>query len=232
MHWLKLSAGLLEKKHREKIGPAVWEFLWLVSKQYPGGAVCRGETVTASRIASDLGTPIATVRRSLTRLEQEQYIRSEAVSGKGNRYFIVKDKRFGQDNNSQETASAPKPPKSETDPRHVPIKDAITRLWLNANPNVPTAPWGPREAGTLATFLTSHKEWPLATILACVDHRFESDTNHSDRPGLWLFKLESYKDGPLDRFKNLKNGTNGNRPQPMVNVLELSRKAERQESSR
>ena len=228
MHWLKLSAGLLERKHREKIGPALWEFLWLVSKQYPGGAVCQGEPIAASRIASDLGTAIANVRRGLNRLEREQYIRSEAVSGRGNRYFIVKDKRFGKDDNSQETASAtkPKPPKPEPDPRHNPIQEKITSLWIAKNPNVPTAPWDRREAGTLAQFLKSRKQWTVDTILACINHRFQSDTNHSERPALWLPKLESYLSGPLDKYCKPKNGTNGHaQPNPVgPNLMDASRK--------
>jgi hypothetical protein len=90
---------------------------------------------------------------------------------------------------------------------------------------VPTAPWDGREAGTLAQFLKSRKQWTVDTILACINHRFQSDTNHSERPALWLPKLESYLSGPLDQYNKLKNGTNGKPPQPMVNLLEESRKA-------
>jgi hypothetical protein len=223
MHWLKLSAGLLERKHREKIGPALWEFLWLVSKQYPGGAVCQGEPIAASRIASDLGTAIATVRRGLNRLEREQYIRCEAVSGRGNRYFIVKDKRFGLAD-SQESASSPKPLKSETDPRQYAIAEKIKQCWLEANPGETKAPWDAREAGALSQFLKGHKESTRETLLGCVTHRFQSDANHCERPGVWISKLDSYRLGPLDKFKQQKNGTNGKPHQPMVDLMDVSRK--------
>jgi hypothetical protein len=224
MHWLKISAGLLEKKHREKIGPALWEFLWLINKQYEGGAVCNSEPIAASRIASDLGSTVATVRRNLERLEMEQYIRSETVPGRGNRYFIVKDKKLGKDDGV--IAPKPKPSTPETDPRHHAIQEKIVSLWKMKNPNVPTAPWEGREAGTLSQFLKSHKQWTLDNILTCVNHRFQSDTNHSERPGVWLSKLDSYLAAPLNQYNKPKNGNGHAQPNPVgPNLVELSRKA-------
>jgi hypothetical protein len=232
MTWFHVSTGLLrEGKHRKRIGAALWEFLWLIEQERkpkdgesPSGETCGGEPVPASRIAADLGSHVTNVRKNLARLEEEKYIRSEYVHGKASRYFICNPKRW-KIAHSPRIASSPKPAKSDTDPRHIPVREAIIRLWLKANPNVPTATWEPREAGTLATFLKSHKQWTLDTILACVNHRFESDTNHCERPGAWIARLESYKDGPLDKFKNPKAGTNGNRPQSLPNLLDLSRKA-------
>jgi hypothetical protein len=233
MTWFQVSTGLLrEGKHRKRIGPALWEFLWMIEQERkpkdgetPSGVLCGGNPVPASRIAGDLGTHVNNVLKNLARLERENYIRSECVQGRASRYFICNSKRWQMAATKPASASAPKLTKPETDPRHNPIQKQITSLWIAKNPNVPTAPWDGREAGTLAQFLKSRKQWTVDTILACINHRFQSDTNHSERPALWLPKLESYLSGPLDQYNKLKNGTNGKPPQPMVNLLEESRKA-------
>jgi hypothetical protein len=231
MTWFQVSTGLLrDRKHRKRIGSALWEFLWMIEQERkpkdgetPSGVICGGNPVPASRIAADLGTHVNNVLKNLARLEKENYIRSEYVHGRASRYFICNSKRWQMA--AMKPASAPKLTKPEPDPRHNPIQQKITSLWITKNPNVPTAPWAGREAGTLAQFLKSHKQWKLDTILTCVNHRFESDTNHSERPGTWLSELDSYLSGPLDKYGKLKNGTNGKPPRPMVNLLEESRKA-------
>jgi hypothetical protein len=91
----------LAPEHRRRIGIAIWEFAWLIDRQFKpknGGAdnglVLNGEAITGSRIAADLGLSIRTVQRNLETLEAEKYIRAEEIPGVGKRYFIANPKRW------------------------------------------------------------------------------------------------------------------------------------------
>lgn len=69
--------GILE--HCERIGPALWEFLWLLDKitiEKDGkGIVLSGAPVKIERIAGDLGRCDRTVRSNLDRLQDKNYIK-------------------------------------------------------------------------------------------------------------------------------------------------------------
>jgi len=75
-HPLPLWNGILE--HCEKIGPALWEFVWLLDKitvEKDGkGIVLGGAPVKIERIARDLDRSDRTVRSNLDRLQDEKYI--------------------------------------------------------------------------------------------------------------------------------------------------------------
>lgn len=75
--------GLLTAEHRQKMGIAVWDFLWLVDKvteEYTDthgetrGKVFGGAPVESERMAADLGVHPDTVRDNLRRLELSGYI--------------------------------------------------------------------------------------------------------------------------------------------------------------
>mgnify|MGYP001497756884 CR=1 FL=1 len=74
--------GLLTKEHRDRIGPALWEFLWCIAKttkelEEQGenvGLVLGGKPVSYMEIANDLGGSKSTIKRNFERLEKEQYI--------------------------------------------------------------------------------------------------------------------------------------------------------------
>lgn len=65
-------------EHCGRIGPALWEFVWLIDKiteELDGlGLVLGGAPVKIKRIATDLDRGEHTVRRNLDRLERENYI--------------------------------------------------------------------------------------------------------------------------------------------------------------
>jgi hypothetical protein len=69
---------LLEPKHRKKIGPALWEFLWCIdktTKEKDGvGIVYGGKPVTFAEIAEDLGVSEKTIQRHIDRLAWANYI--------------------------------------------------------------------------------------------------------------------------------------------------------------
>lgn len=75
-------SGLLTPEHRENIGPALWEFLWCISKttkERAGdgekyGIVLGGKPIKYSDIASDLGVSAVTVKRNMNRLKKHGYI--------------------------------------------------------------------------------------------------------------------------------------------------------------
>jgi hypothetical protein len=75
-HPLPLWNGILD--HCERIGPALWEFVWLLDKitrEKDGkGIVLGGQPVTIDRIARELRRGDHTVRRNLDRLEAGKYI--------------------------------------------------------------------------------------------------------------------------------------------------------------
>jgi hypothetical protein len=100
-HYFLISSGLLAPEHRRRIGIAIWEFEWLIDRQFKprngdadAGLVLNGETITTGRIAFDLGLSIRTVQRNLESLEAGKYIRTEEIPGMGKRYFIANPKRW------------------------------------------------------------------------------------------------------------------------------------------
>ena len=75
-HPLPLWSGIME--HCRRIGPALWEFVWLIDKiteEVDGkGIVLGGAPIKIERIAGELERCERTVRRNLDRLQDEIYI--------------------------------------------------------------------------------------------------------------------------------------------------------------
>ena len=77
-----VSSGLLEPKHVEVIGTAIWTFLWCLNrtttereeKGEKVGLVLGGATVSIERIAKELGKSVDSVRRDMRRLADEEYL--------------------------------------------------------------------------------------------------------------------------------------------------------------
>ena len=95
--WFPVSAGLLTFNHYQRLGSAVFLFLWFVHEERAPkngaadtGAVRNGDLITYSQISAALeGIPIRTVERHVALLEREGYIRSETVGKKGKRYWVA-----------------------------------------------------------------------------------------------------------------------------------------------
>jgi hypothetical protein len=79
--------GILEPKHRERIGPAIWLFLYFIdrtTKERPNkhnpdeieGWVYGKMPLTLPRMASETGLPVRTISAHLLRLECHGYIRT------------------------------------------------------------------------------------------------------------------------------------------------------------
>jgi hypothetical protein len=77
--------------------------------------------------------------------------------------------------------------------------------------------WSGREGKALGMLLGANPRLTadgVTRLLAC---RERSQVNHSDRPGLWIEYLSSYRRGPIDRFKISQNEGNGkSQPKPKI----------------
>lgn len=83
-----ISSGLLDPKHYEDIGPALWEFLWLIDRvtedvvESDGerwGQVLGGKPIKAEEIAACFGNHPETVKKNLRRLKDKGYIREKRL---------------------------------------------------------------------------------------------------------------------------------------------------------
>jgi hypothetical protein len=99
--WFPVSSGLLTAEHSQKIGAALWVFLWMIHHQYrpkdgepDSGTVNAGEPISYSEIGFDLGIPASTIRKHIAVLITEEYVRSESVAGLGKRYFVANPIRW------------------------------------------------------------------------------------------------------------------------------------------
>jgi hypothetical protein len=90
--------GLLERKHRANIGPAIWEFLWCIdriTKEEDGkGFVLRRAPVNSKEIARDFGVNEKTVRSHFDRLEEKKYIERK-LTPRGYSIVVLNSDKFG-----------------------------------------------------------------------------------------------------------------------------------------
>jgi hypothetical protein len=90
----RVSRGITEKKHRDRIGPAIWIFLWLIDRQTdPQGSVLGGSLIPRKRIAAALEMPIAVVAKHIARLKEGSYIEA-AGQPQGVRFRVLNQKKF------------------------------------------------------------------------------------------------------------------------------------------
>jgi DNA-binding MarR family transcriptional regulator len=94
-------SGLLTPQHKEHIGPALWEFLWLISKttkeiEEDGetlGIVLGGIPIKIADIANEIGSSERTVKRNLARLKEYGYLETLRTPH-GEVYKVRKSKKF------------------------------------------------------------------------------------------------------------------------------------------
>lgn len=75
-------SGILTPEHRKKIGTALWEFIWCISKTTKEvivegesqGLILGGKPIKLSEIAQEIGGDKSTISRNLEKLEKEGYI--------------------------------------------------------------------------------------------------------------------------------------------------------------
>lgn len=77
MFFISISNGLLTAEHREKIGPAIWEYMWLIDKITKVDDDGKGHVLGGKPIKLDdigMGQHHNTVSRNMSRLEEQKYI--------------------------------------------------------------------------------------------------------------------------------------------------------------
>jgi len=109
-----VSKGLLE--HKDRMGPAVWEFLWFVDKvteDIPdgngtgkfNGLVLGGAPVSLERIARDLKEHAGTAKRNVKTLESQGYIVRHRLPENRCAYVVANSKKwFWRDQRESENA--------------------------------------------------------------------------------------------------------------------------------
>ena len=101
--------GLLEPKHRARIGPALWEFLWCidkVTKEKQGvGIVYGGKPVTFAEIAEDLGVSEKTIQRHIDRLAGANYL-EPILTPRGQQIRVLNSCKFTKSNDAETLPSS------------------------------------------------------------------------------------------------------------------------------
>lgn len=99
--YFPVFSGVLTKEHKDKIGPALWEFLWLIAKTTKEvtedgetvGIVLGGKPIKVSELADDLGSNERSVRRNLSRLKEYNYVKTTRTPY-GEVYKVSNSKKF------------------------------------------------------------------------------------------------------------------------------------------
>jgi DNA-binding Lrp family transcriptional regulator len=94
--------GLLSPQHKENIGNALWEFLWMIAKTTKEvkdeegetwGIVLGGRPIKLSEIADDIGSSERTVQRNIGRLKEYGYIHT-VKAPYGDIFKVKNSKKF------------------------------------------------------------------------------------------------------------------------------------------
>ncbi len=98
-YFIGVRRGLLDAKHREAMGSAVWTFMWAIDRQTDhAGTVAGGEVLNYATIASESGAPsAAAARQDVRKLAAAGYLRVENVPGVGLHVWVANPKRQYRD---------------------------------------------------------------------------------------------------------------------------------------
>jgi Mn-dependent DtxR family transcriptional regulator len=100
--YFPVHMGLLSPQHKENIGNALWEFLWMIAKTTKEvksddgetwGIVLGGKPIKLSEIAEDLGSSERTIQRNIGRLKDYGYIHS-VKAPYGDIFKVKNSKKF------------------------------------------------------------------------------------------------------------------------------------------
>lgn len=99
--YFPIFSGVLEPEHVEKIGTALWEFIWLISKTTKEvkegdeniGIVLGGRPIKNVEIAESLGASLRSVERNISRLRKYGYIETKRTPY-GNVFKVKNSKKF------------------------------------------------------------------------------------------------------------------------------------------
>ncbi len=103
MYYITVSNGLLKNGHRQKMGAAVWEFMWLLDKMTDAidGKILGGKPIRLSEIAKDLESSERTAGTNLKTLKKHGYI-TIVRTPHGLSVRVSKPKKIFQSNKAKE----------------------------------------------------------------------------------------------------------------------------------
>jgi len=96
-----LSPGLVDAKHRQNMGLAIWEFLWFlehVTKDEPDGKgafdgiVDWGNPISAAKVAQELASSARNAQRNIQKLVSAGYLVRKRELANGSSYTVVNSK--------------------------------------------------------------------------------------------------------------------------------------------
>ena len=99
--YFRVFSGLLTPEHQERIGKAIWTYLWLLNRiteepEHNGersGRVLYGRPVSYSYIGDELGLSKSTVKRQCESLQAAEYI-SMDYTPRGNIFSVKRSKKW------------------------------------------------------------------------------------------------------------------------------------------
>jgi hypothetical protein len=98
-----LSPGLVDGKHRQNMGLAIWEFLWFLehvtSDESDGkgkfdGIVDFGNSISAARVAREIASSARNVQRNIQKLVSTGYLIRKRALANGHSYVVTNSKRW------------------------------------------------------------------------------------------------------------------------------------------
>lgn len=144
-HPFYVWSGLLDPKHRKKIGSAIWEFLWCINKitkeiknsDETWGLVLGSKPIKAKEIRADLGTHSQSIKENLRKLEASGYLKTIRTSH-GQIIYVNKSKRYSQKATSQkieEVVDNSEKELKEIEPKDYISEKKTTSLNIRCNQN-------------------------------------------------------------------------------------------------
>lgn len=117
-YYITVSNGLLDVKHRERMGSAVWEFMFLLDKMTSCnengiGKVLGGKPIKMKELSELMGVSKKTVSRNLRRLSKQGYIEMIRTPY-GYSFKIFKAKKIFQNNNKRPDKSVQSDDRDQT----------------------------------------------------------------------------------------------------------------------
>ncbi|MBM0064963.1 helix-turn-helix domain-containing protein [Alkalicoccobacillus gibsonii] len=106
--YFRVYSGLLTPEHQERIGKAIWTYLWLLNRitdepEHNGersGRVYYGRPVSYSHIGDELGLSKSTVKRQCEALQSAEYI-SMDYTPRGNIFRVKRSKKWVDPNTNR-----------------------------------------------------------------------------------------------------------------------------------
>lgn len=212
MFFITISNGLLTAEHRKRIGPAVWEFMWLIDKitrvdEHGKGWVLGGKPIKLDDIG--LGQHNNTTSENLQRLRDNGYIETIRTPYGMSIKVIKAKKRFTKNSDSLISGGDPRfsggDPQKTVDTKktiqghnkdniyteHVWLNKTAWEEWIKHRKEL-RKPMTTLSVKKQITFLSEHKKDHIAIINQAIEKGWQ---------GLYPLKQATMNSGVSDKAK-------------------------------